>query len=310
MATHQRIRVRTNTIKCRFCGSDDLSKYGKYNNVQNYICKTCGRKFAEINAYPEMQHPKELIVRALTYYYNGMSLKNIVQTFDDLQSVNINKSTVWRWVIKYSKLANQYVLSLKPELSDTWIADETMIPLWGKKYWFWDIIDADTRFLIASHLSKVRTTKDATKLFYMAKLRSKTRPKVVRTDRLYSYLKAFNKVFYSNRPERKVQHLLSQGFGSKTNINLIERFHGSLKQRTKVMRDLKKKSSARIILDGYVTHYNFFLEHSYLNGKTPAQAGGIGEGINNWGDLIDLAIRNPRANPKISLDWESEFEVE
>ena len=310
MAKHNRVIVHTITTKCRFCGSTDLSKHGKYKGVQNYICKTCGKKSSEMDTYPRMKFPKELIVKALTYYYNGMSLKNISQTFDDLSGVYVSRPTIWNWIIKYSKVANQYVLSLKPELSDTWIADETMIPLWGKKYWFWDIIDTDTRFLIASHLSKVRTTKDATKLFYMAKLRSKTRPTSVRTDRLHAYLKAFNKVFYSNRPERKVEHLQSQGFGSKTNINLVERFHGSLKQRTKVMRDLKSRKSARIILDGYVTHYNFFLEHEYLKGKTPADYCGIGEGINNWGDLIDKAIKEPRENPKISLDWELEFQVE
>ncbi|MCK5309844.1 MAG: IS6 family transposase [Thermoplasmata archaeon] len=310
MAEHSRVIVRKMTTKCRFCGSKDLSKHGKRKGIQYFICKTCGRKFSEVDTFPDMRYPKKYIVRALTYFYNGMSLKNISHTFEDIDNVQISKSTIWRWIIKYSRLGNDYVLSLKPKLSKTWIADETVIDIWGEKYWFWDIIDTDTRFLIASHLSKVRTTKDATKLFYMAKLRSKTRPTSVRTDRLHAYLKAFNKVFYSNRPERKVEHLQSQGFGSKTNINLVERFHGSLKQRTKVMRDLKSRKSARIILDGYVTHYNFFLEHEYLEGRTPADYCGIGKGINNWGDLIDKAIKEPRENPKISLDWELEFQVE
>jgi len=310
MAIHERVRVRTRIIECRFCDSNDLSKHGKYKDIQNYICKSCGRKFSEIDTFPNMKFPKELIVKAITYYYNGMSLKNICQTFDDIDKIYVSKVTIWNWVIKYSKMANNYVLSLKPELSKIWIADETVIKVWGKQYWFWDIIDTDTRFLIASHLSKVRTTKDAVKLFRMAKLRSKTRPKTVRTDRLNVYTKAFNKVFFSNRRENRVEHLLSMGFGSKTNINLVERFHGTLKQRTKIMRDLKSRKSARIILDGFVTHYNFFLEHEYLDGKTPAQAGGVGEGIDNWGDLIDLAIKNPHANPKIALDWEKEFEVD
>lgn len=55
------------------------------------------------------------------------------------------------------------------------------------------------------------------------------------------------------------------------------------------MRDLKDTYSASIVLDGFVTHYNFFLEHSYLNYSTPAMIAHIGEGIQNWGDLIDLA---------------------
>lgn len=310
MAKHELVRVYSRVIACRFCGSKDLSKHGKYKDNQYYICKACGRKFSEIDTFPDMKFPKELIIKALTYYYNGMSLNNVSHTFNDTSNVYVSKPTIWNWIIKYSKLANEYVLSLKPNLSNIWIADETVIDLWGKHYWFWDIIDTDTRFLIASHLSKVRKTGDAKKLFYMAKLRSKTRPKVIRTDRLHSYHNAFNKVFYSQFKARKVQHLLSEGFDSPTNINLIERFHGTVKQRTKVMRDLKSRRSARIILDGFVTHYNFFLEHSYLKGKTPAQAGGIGAGINNWGDLIDRAIKEPRENPKVVLEWAEEFGVE
>lgn len=32
-------------IKCKFCGSTDIMKYGIRDEVQNYICKKCGRKF-------------------------------------------------------------------------------------------------------------------------------------------------------------------------------------------------------------------------------------------------------------------------
>jgi len=229
-----------------------------------------------------------------------------IVTFNDLNQIEIPKMTLWRWVVAFSKIVNKYVLTLKPELSNIWVADETVIDLWGTHYWFWDIIDSETRFLIASHLSSTRTEKDAEKLFMMAKLRSKTRPKVIITDKLGQYNKAFNRVFYSNLKENRVIHLKSEGFTSEVNTNLIERFHGTVKQRTKVMRDLKEKTSARIVMDGYMTHYDFFLEHDYLDGTTPAQAGGIGGDIENWGDLVDLALNNPRTE----LAWDRVFQVE
>ncbi len=290
MAEHKKITVLERTIVCRFCGSTDLSKSGKYKDNQYYICNSCGRKSAEIDTYPRMKYPKELIVGALTYYYNGMSSWNIAQTFNDMKNVDLPQSTIWRWIIKYSNIVNNYVLFFEPHLSDVWVADETVVNVMGEQYWFWDIIDTNTRFLIASHLSKTRTMKDAIELFSMAKNRSKIRPRAIITDKLTIYHGAFNSVFYSHFKERRVEHLTSQGFRSPINTNLIERFHGTVKQRYKVMRDLKDLYSASVLLDGFVTHYNFFLEHSYLGYTTPAIIAGVGEGIHNWGDLIELAI--------------------
>ena len=76
------------------------------------------------------------------------------------------------------------------------------------------------------------------------------------------------------------------------------------------MRDLKEKNSARIVMDGYMTHYNFFKEHDSLDDKTPAWAGGIGDGITNWGDLIELALDILKQTPKVRMNWEKVFEVE
>ena len=289
MAEHKKITVLERTISCRFCGSTDLSKSGWYKDNQYYICKNCGRKSAETDTYPRMKYPKELIIRALTYYYNGMSSWNIARTFNDMKNIDLPQSTIWRWIIKYSEIVNTYVMFFEPHLSDVWVADETAVDIWGEQYWFWDIIDIDTRFLIASHLSKTRTMNDAIELFSVAKAKSKIRPRVIITDKLGIYPGAFNDVFYTRYKEGHVEHLTSRGFTSPVNTNLIERFHGAVKQRSKVMRDLKEPYSASVILDGFVTHYNFFLEHSYLNYVTPADMAGIGENIRNWGDLIELA---------------------
>ena len=283
--------------------------YGMYKTTQYYFCNDCQSKFAGTDAYRDMKYLRSLVAKTLTYYYNGISYQGISRTLNEFNQVDLPKSTLWRWVVKFSKIANKYALTLHPELSDIWVADETVIYIWGEHYWFWDIIDSETRFLIASHLSKTRTEADATKLFTMAKLRSKTRPKVIITDKLGQYNKSFNRVFYSNLKENRAVHLQSEGFESEINTNLIERFHSTVKQRTKVMRDLKAKSSARIVMDGYMTHYNFLKEHEYLDGITPAQAGGIGEGITNWNDLIGLALNMKRENPKVSLGWERVFQI-
>jgi len=124
----------------------------------------------------------------------------------------------------------------------------------------------------------------------------------MKTDKMHSYHNAFNSVFYTRYADDRVTHLTSEGFGSQTNINLIERLHSSIKQRTKVMWDLKKSATASILLDGFINHYNFFLEHGSLNSRTPAQEAGIGRGIGNWGDLINLTYKSPVVKRKVSLD--------
>lgn len=64
-----------------------------------------------------------------------------------------------------------------------------MLDIDGKKIWFWDIIDADTRYLLASYISeKGRTTKDAQKLMSLAAKRAGKTPKLVITDKLNAYL--------------------------------------------------------------------------------------------------------------------------
>ena len=66
----------------------------------------------------------------------------------------------------------------------------------------------------------------------------------------------------------------------------IERFHGTLKDRTKVMRALADKETAKIILDGWLVHYNFFRPNSGIDGKTPAEAAGMKVPFKSWKDVV------------------------
>ena len=70
------------------------------------------------------------------------------------------------------------------------------------------------------------------------------------------------------------------------NTNLIERFHSTLKQRTKVIRGFKNKKTARLLLDGFLVHYNYFRPHEALNNKTPAEVAGIKFVYKDWLDVV------------------------
>jgi hypothetical protein len=65
---------------------------------------------------------------------------------------------------------------------------------------------------------------------------------------------------------------------------------GTIKSRTKVMRDLKSVDTANTILDGFIIHYNYFRPHETLstssNSVTPAEKADIKFPYADWEALI------------------------
>jgi transposase-like protein len=106
-------------------------------------------------------------------------------------------------------------------------------------------------------------------------------PKFIVTDKLGAYIEGIERVFGSDSI-----HVQSQGMQSSTHNNSIERFHGTIKQRTKVMRGLHSKESARLVMDGWLVHYNFFRPHESLKGRTPAEVAGVEAPFKSWADVV------------------------
>ena len=94
-----------------------------------------------------------------------------------------------------------------------------------------------------------------------------------------------------NRVEPKIVELVKRvGIQARTTNNIVERLHGTLKDRLRPMRGLKNEKSSKILLDGYVVNYNYVRKHQTIK-KTPAQAAGI-QITNGWSELIDKATQD------------------
>jgi len=52
------------------------------------------------------------------------------------------------------------------------------------------------------------------------------------------------------------------------------------------MRGLASKESARLVMDGWGIHYNFFRPHGGRDSKTPAQAAEIDSPYRNWAEVV------------------------
>ena len=271
-------------IKCKNCNSKAIVKYGKYKNTQLYWCKDCQRKFKGDNCLFHMKVSPEYISSALSMYYAGMSFNDIRNHLNQEQGYYPSKSVVYQWVDKYTDMAIEHFRQYKPQVGDTWIADETMLDIDGNhKIWFWDIIDTDTRFLLASRVSISRTIQDAEALMNKASKVAGKNPKIIITDKLKAYLDGIKLAFGSD-----AEHIQSQGFVVEDNTNLIERWHGILKDRTKVMRAFRDIDTLIQFTDGFIVYYNYFKPHEYLDDKTPADKAKIDYEVRNWKQLSQL----------------------
>jgi len=234
-----------------------------------------------------MRYPPDQIATAINLYYDGLSIDAIRRQFDKLYNVYPSDSTIYEWIVRFVKEATEKVKITNIHVGNTWIADETVLKIdEGKDVWFWDILDSDTRYLLASHMSKTRTTKDAQSLMLKALSVADKAPQTIITDKLYAYLDGIELVFGGD-----TEHIRSKGFRVEPNTNLIERFHGTLKARTKVMRGLRNIQTARIIMDGWLIHYNFFRPHEALNNKTPAEVAKADFPYKSWLELISATDR-------------------
>lgn len=270
------------TITCKYCQSTKVIKFGKYKATQYYFCKGCNRKFAATDTIPKMQYSQSQVADALNMYYEGLSLNEIRRNLIQQHNSYVSDVSILNWVKRFSKLAIVEANKHKPKVGDIWVADETVIDIDGKNVWFWDIIDTKTRFLIASHMSFNRTSKDAEQLMRQAYERTGKIPRVIYTDKLRAYLEGIELTFGG-----ETKHKQGSPFDVENNTNLIERFHGTIKSRTKVMRGLHTIESARLFMDGWLVHYNFFRPHMSLDDRTPAQEAGISLLVRNWKDVTE-----------------------
>lgn len=282
-------QTTTKTITCKYCNSTTVSKYGKYKGVQRYWCKACNRKFKADDTQFHEKKPSQYISSAVNMYYTGMSLNDIRNHLKQEYGYYPSKSVIFKWVNKYTDLARKQFQDCHPQVGDTWIADETMLDIDGEhKVWFYDIIDRDTRFLLASRVALSRTTKAAEMLMRDAEKRAGKKPKAVLSDNNYSYINGIYEAF-----DGKTEHVLGHPFKTKDtgeSTSEIERFHGTLKDRTKIFRAFRDVETLIQFADGWLVYYNYFKPHQSLNGKTPAEEAKIDYPIKNWVDLSRVPV--------------------
>jgi putative transposase len=284
-------KIPVRDMKCKYCESESVIKKGFVKEKQLYKCKDCGRRFFNNGKFAKMRTNKNVIVAALNFYFDGLSLRKAQRNLKQIFGERVSQVTILNWMKKYSKLVKEYVTTLTPQLSGLWHEDETMLSCEGKNIWFWEMIDEDTKFLVASHVSGTRTLQDTIAIFKKGFEQSKVRPRAVFVDGSHVYNRAFNKVFYTLRKDTRPELVRRVGVRTRETNNIVERLHGTLKDRTRPMRGLKSFESTKSILEGFTLHYNYVRPHQSLGGKTPAQVARM-NAPSNWKSLIEQATKH------------------
>ena len=143
-------------------------------------------------------------------------------------------------------------------------------------------MDDETRFILAYYIADTKKTHKANKLFQMAITKAQKNPKVFTTDSLLSYKKAFDEVF----PEETEHIRANYNNGTKWKNNLMERWNGTFRQRSKSFRAIKNMNSVSV--DGFILYYNFIRDHMGIN-AIPSELAGIYIEDNKWDTLIQNA---------------------
>ncbi len=164
---------------CLYCGSESIVKIGMRHNLkgdaQRYLCRVCNHKFVKNEGFEKVKASPKAITIALDLYFKGVSQRKIVEHLKMFENVKVTQPGVLKWIRKYIELMKPYLDKLTPQVGGIWHSDETMVnvrrtePIDGENYsWAWNLMDHETRFLLASEVTKHRDIADARKV--LAKL--------------------------------------------------------------------------------------------------------------------------------------------
>jgi len=229
-----------------------------------------------------MRYSKEIIVIAIDLYRQGLSRQKVSTFLWQHFQVKVSGVTVLKWVNKYSELLQEYLKDVKPKIRGTVHLDEKILKVKGKQRRYWGAKDSTTKFRLASHLSKSAENEEAYRLFRRMINGTTGRFRLLVSDKLGAYQRAFNKFFQRATNPRMKGARLNHGVpigcqrhGLKRNNNPIERDNQRIGRRVVLTRGFKADRTAWNALQFLDIGYNFLDPHLGLGGKSPASKAGI-----------------------------------
>ena len=240
---------------CKRCGTQHFYRKGKNKQgIQRYQCRNCGFRFVWTSDLPRRNFFSSIIGFAVEIYTSpqmGMSLRGVAKIIKKAFNVVVSHEAIRQWILSSKKSISRR----KNVKATTWHADETYFKIKGIGHWLWVVFCADTKQVLAWHISKGRFFKDAKKLFQMARDIAGTRPEKIITDGLYQYAAAIKKVMGWHWRVYRKKHIIDSGIGKNA---IIERLNREIKRRFKWFGTFHSLKGAEAFFGLWFYHHNQF----------------------------------------------------
>ncbi len=256
--------------RCKYCGSKNINRYGSTKNTQTWWCKDCQRKFSNNSTFPHMKTPMIQIALVLGMYWEGMPVDAIRRNLYILCNNYPSHSTIYEWINRFASKAKDEAKNYRPKVGNEWIAKEMIIKVKGKNFWIIDIIDPDTRFILATKLSKYHKIDDIKQLMEAARDVARKMPERVLTNGWKGYRDGIELAYGAES-----KHIQIKTLSDQLDVELKEWWYDMLRDRAKVMRSMENEDVAQFMQEGWLIHYNYFRPQEALIDKTPAEKSGI-----------------------------------
>jgi len=234
-----------------------------------------------------MTYPKEIIVKVLHLYIEGLSLSKIRDYIWQHEGYYLYDSTILFWVKKYARMLSTFEKTLKPTVKGRIHTDEVHIKVKGESYRPITSIDSKTKYNLAFTFTKHRTKQKCKEHFKKLKEKigeqvktvweqEKRKPPKERklitfvSDKFEGYRIGFIFCFYRLATIIHGVPIACKTYGLEHNNNAIERHNEDFKQRYKTTRGFKTPESGENFSEIRRIIYDFVRTHQGI-GKTPAE---------------------------------------
>jgi hypothetical protein len=213
-----------------------------------------------------------------------MSLGTIQKEIDLRHGAYYAQSSIYNWILRFSKEAIEQAKSFHPDTGDTWCLCGTPVKMGKRQPRFLDIFDLDSKFLLSSRLFETETKQNLNAFLNSAFLIVKNHTQQV-TMLLPDDFTEFD-TFY----ETKKKGLKNKIIFKKTDQEITGQFSELLKKRKHIIHSFKNMENAHILTGAWQVYYNFITGNEKTVRIPPAQK--LGETpFKTWADIVTRSLK-------------------